>query len=251
MFPVEDGIHVNHHILPIFVGRHHANDLKLVSFEGTGFVIAPGVLVTCWHCVAAKLPKDQFYAAIVQLEDSSGYRAVYLRDITRHSDGLDLAVAKVEHAPPTLLTLASKAVRMGTSVLSWGYPLATFNIGPDGAKTFILNPRHLEGYVTRAFKDEDRGLGPADAYELDMPTPEGLSGAPLIKMGTSEVVGVVYGTNEVGLIKHFERIDEEGRREPEIQRVVTFGLAHYTASLHSLRGPATDGLPLAEYINKT
>jgi hypothetical protein len=85
-----------------------------------------------------------------------------------------------------------------------------------------------------------------EAYELDMPTPEGLSGAPLIRMGSKEVVGVVYCTNEVALIKQFEQVDEDGRREPEIHRVVSFGLAHSTSSLHSLSGPATGGIPLGQ-----
>jgi hypothetical protein len=137
---------------------------------------------------------------------------------------------------------------MGASVVSWGYPLSKFQQRADGGRTFILDPRYLEGYVTRPFQDDDRGFGVTQAYELDMPTPEGLSGAPLLKMGTTEVVGVVYGTNEVAIIKHFERVDEEGRREPEVQRVVTFGLAHHTSSLHSLRGPATGDVPLGHYL---
>jgi hypothetical protein len=62
---------------------------------------------------------------------------VFLREITRHPDGPDLACAKVEHWPPKLMTLADKALRMGASVISWGYPLPRLNIGPDGTKMLL------------------------------------------------------------------------------------------------------------------
>lgn len=139
---------------------------------------------------------------------------------------------------------------MGADVTSFGYPYSNFVQRTDNTVTLMLEGRYLQGYVTRAFRDQDRGFGPTEAYELDMPTPEGLSGAPLLRMGTAEVIGVIYGTSEVALIKHFEKIDNDGRREPEVQRIVTFGLAHYTTALHTLSGPATHGFPLLEYLRK-
>jgi hypothetical protein len=44
VFPVEDGIIVNRHILPIFVGRYVGDEFTPVSCEGSGFVIAPGII---------------------------------------------------------------------------------------------------------------------------------------------------------------------------------------------------------------
>jgi hypothetical protein len=248
MFPVDEGVNFGAYVLAIIIGRNGPDGFLPVSFEGTGFVIAPGLLVTCWHCVRTPPPANHLYAVIVERDDGMGYRGVFLTHISQHPAGLDLAIARIDHRPAEFFSLADKGLQAGTRVFSWGYPLSRVRRLPDGGTTFMLEPRHLEGYVIRPFRDEDRGCGITEAYELDMPTPEGLSGAPLIRMRSREVVGVVYGTNEVALIKQFERVDEDGRREPEIHRVVSFGLAHSTSSLHSLSGPATEGIPLGQYM---
>jgi hypothetical protein len=82
-----------------------------------------------------------------------------------------------------------------------------------------------------------------------MPAPGGLSGAPLLKKPSHEVVGVIYGDHDVGTIDQLARIDPAtGERTPEVQRVVTFALAHFTETIKNLQGVATDSLPLAEYL---
>ena len=82
-----------------------------------------------------------------------------------------------------------------------------------------------------------------------MPPPAGLSGAPLIKLRTHQVVGVVYGSNDVGSIDHFASVNPEtGYVEPEVQRIVSFVLAHHTEVIWSLRGVATEHQPLIEYL---
>jgi hypothetical protein len=247
MFPLEDGTYFGAHVLPIIIGKDSPDGFLPVSFEGTGFVVAPGLLVTCWHCVKTPPIAGHKYAVVVEQENGQGYLGVPLSQISQHPAGIDLAISRIDHRPPRFFTLADRGLLSGTRVFSWGFPLSMVQRLANGRMNFRLEPRHLEGYVVRPFKDEDRGYGITDAYELDMPTPEGLSGAPLIRMGSKEVVGVVYGTNEVALIKHFERVSEDGSREPEIQRVLSFGLAHSTSSLHSLSGPATEGVPLGQY----
>jgi hypothetical protein len=62
---------------------------------------------------------------------------------------------------------------------------------------------------------------------------------------------VIYGSNDVQKIEEFARVDPEtGERTPELTRIFSFGLAHYTTSLQELVGDATDGLPLLEYIRR-
>lgn len=248
--PIAPGLTLDDHIVPIIIGRDGSDGFRPVSFEGTGFVVAPGVLVTCWHCVSAVPPPEERYAAVLPRPGESGYKAAFIGNVSQHPSGIDLALASIDHRPTTLLSISAMAMRMGADVTSFGYPYSNFVRRTDSTLTLMLEGRYLQGYVTRAFRDQDRGFGSTEAYELDMPTPEGLSGAPLLRMGTAEVIGVVYGTSEVALIKHFETIDNYGRREPEVQRIVTFGLAHYTTALHTLSGPATNGVPLLEYVRK-
>lgn len=44
-------------------------------------------------------------------------------------------------------------------------------------------------------------------------------------------------------------MDEEGKRTPEAQRIVSFAVAHHTDSLLSLSGAATSGRTLREYLS--
>lgn len=233
-------------IVPILTVHGPRDDLRIDSVEGTGFFPVPRVFVTCWHCVA----RPRGYVAMVRIPGSERYSLWPLLDITRHPNGCDLAVARVAltHTRPLALSIADSEALAGTEVWSYGYPFSTLLRGMDGENVLHWGGRYLQGYITQGFHDEDRGYGTTMAYELDMPTPAGLSGAPLLKRNTREIIGVVYGMNDVALMEHFSQIDQEGNRLPEIQRVVSFGLAHHTANLQSLAGPATNGKPLAEYI---
>jgi hypothetical protein len=77
-----------------------------------------------------------------------------------------------------------------------------------------------------------------------MPAPAGISGAPLIR-GTRSVVGVVFGTNDVATVESLAQVDPDtGKREPEVLRVVSFGLAHVTATLWEASSTATGGGPI-------
>ena len=240
---------VDKDVLPIFVMTKEDPSLPL-SFEGTGFVLGNGLLVTCWHCVAATLPDDQVYAVAFE-QETGKYSMASLDDIEQDPSGVDLATARVALRSTLGLTIPDNDLAYGTDVWTFGYPLTERRPLSDGQQSFQLAGRYLQGYVMRSFYFDAPNGARVLSYELDMPTPEGLSGAPLVRVGTKQVYGVVYGTNEVALIDQTAFVDpESGRREPEIQRLVTFGLAHYTQSLRALCGAATKGLPLHDFLTK-
>jgi hypothetical protein len=148
------------------------------------------------------------------------------------------------------LVLSRMPTLRGENVESYGYPLMPPPVtDPEtGRLVFDLTgPRLLKGYVMRNFEYRPPGRSGVASSELDMPAPEGLSGAPMVRADTAEVLGVIYGVNEVAKIDSLAYVDERtGERRPEIQRLVTFGLAHYTEPLWQASGPATDGRPLQE-----
>ncbi|HMF55558.1 MAG TPA: serine protease [Pyrinomonadaceae bacterium] len=242
-----DRITVDQDILPLFVVKS-TDPAELVSFAGTGFLIAPRILVTCWHCVKNMLPEGCRYAA-VRSNGAGGHQALHLAHIEQDKQGSDLATAHIEASPTLGLKVAEGDVAVGTDVFSYGYPLTDVGRRAAGGMQFTLHARYLRGYVMRAFWYEHPQFGRVASYEVDMQTPEGLSGAPLIRRGSWDVVGVVYGTNEVASIAEFARHDPEtDERTPELQRIVGFGLAHYTGTLHSLRTEATRDLPLSQFL---
>lgn len=242
------GMVMGRDVLPIFV-IPKADPINPVSFQGTGFLIGLGLMITCWHCVREALPADQDYAVGVKSDDHDTYDSYVLSDISQDENGTDLATARVNLQPHLPLVLDNSTVQTGSDVLTYGYPLTDSQLIQNGQIDFILNPRYLQGYVTRSFWYQPPEFGKVKSYELDMLTPAGLSGAPLIRLRTHQVVGVIYGSNDVGSIDQFASVNPEtGQREPEVQRIVSFGLAHHTETINNLIGAATKNQPLSHYL---
>lgn len=215
------------------------------SFTGTGFLIGRNVLVICWHCVSAELEDDDTYAVAVPWSESqkrsgeappdSTYYVKNLHDIQRDPSGADLATARVGLDPVGLSLGADDSLALGTDLWTFGYPLTDDLPHQQSGRSISLNARFLKGYLTRDFWNEVPVFGRTATYELDMPSPKGLSGAPLVKHGSFEVVGVIYGAKSAGNMAQLEKL-------------TTFAVAHMGRTLRNLRGIATQGRPLAEYL---
>lgn len=235
-------------ILPIFVVAQD-RPIGVSAFCGTGFLVSDELLVTCWHCVAAALPAGHRFAAAYLDPATNRYRAVYLDDVAEDSNRADLATARLPLKREFCLELGTGDHSYGSDVWSFGYPLTEAQRTDGQLANFTLHGRYLQGYVMRSFFYNHPSRGRIASYELDMPTPAGLSGAPLVRLGSRAVVGVVYGTHDVSTIEERASVNPEtGERSPEVHRVVSFGLAHFTQSLLSVTGPATDNLPLADFL---
>jgi len=229
---------VAHDVLPLFAVQRKGEPSKPVAFCGSAFLIAPNLLITCHHCVRDKLPPDQGYAAVQQTPDGVPI-AGFLENITQHPGGHDLVIANVPFAPVLGFELARDVAVTGGDVFGYGYPLTDTKDSPQGL-TFVLNARYLQGYVMRRFFYDHQKYVPTPVYELDMPAPEGLSGAPLVLLRTRRVVGVVFGTHDVGVIEERSYVDQAtGQRTPELQRIVSFSLAHHLDVVSTLLVPGT------------
>jgi len=113
-----------------------------------------------------------------------------------------------------------------------------------------LGPRYLEGYVTRTFVYPEGPGGPSPAHELDIQVPGGLSGAPVFFQGTDAILGVVFHAHEVETVETFSSVVAvTGKREPEIVRVIYFGLAYPLDTILELRGPVTNDRPPREVLS--
>lgn len=239
--------HLDVDILPIFVVTK-TTPAKIISNEGTGFLIAPNLFITCWHCIRKPLEENQTYA--VNREQKAQLFPLF--NIQQDSNNTDLATANVAMMPEAEFVLAEKDVYEGTDVHSFGYPLMDFELNEETGEKFpAIDFRLLKGYITRNFWRDDPSFGRRNAYELDMPTPEGLSGSPLFKSGSREILGVVFGYNDVALIEYLGQFDHEtGKREPDVQKIYHFGLAHNTETLKNLTTNATRNLPLHAYLKE-
>jgi|GEM_PF-5487821 len=238
-------------ILPIFKTTK-TKPYDLISFQGMGFIIAPNVFLTCWHCVDDPLRDNEQYAALVVKEDGSDHTVIHLSNIEKDTNGKDLATANHDYIPSEyVLKLGLNDAAFGKEIWTYGFPLTTPERLPDGGMIFNVPPQFLKGYIIRNLTFNQPGFGNTKSYELDLQVPKGLSGAPLMILGDSIVIGVIYSSNDVATIEHIGSIDPETQsREPEIQRIISFGLAHYTENLLLVRGKATENVSLIDYCKK-
>ena len=248
-----DRYSVDRDILPIFVVTSREAGQRLVSFQGTGFLIGKQVFVTCWHCVDTPLPNDRFYAVLVKAGQGFNYRAAALIEPEQDCNGTDLATARVNLEPELGLTLADSDAPGLVDVWSFGYPFTTLTEEiPEVGRLPLIEARALKGYIMRSFYYQPPAGELIHSYELDMPAPAGLSGGPVVRIhpvrGARDVIGVVHGSNEVATIAELESVDVRGERRPEVQRISSFALAHHTESLRNLTGKATGGRSLAEFL---
>lgn len=246
-----NGYDADRDTLPIMVVRREGYPTPTAikggyqSFRGTGFLIGRNVLVTCWHCVSAELEEEDMYAVAVPWSEAqmqsgvappdSTYYVLPLHDIQQDPSGADLATARVGLNPVGLSLGDDDSLPLSSDVWTFGYPLTSDLPHQQSGRSITLNGRSLKGYVTRDFWNEVPNFGRTPSYELDMPSPEGLSGAPLVKYSSLEVVGVVYGATSSGNMGQLERL-------------TTFAVAHMGSTLRTLRGIATQGHTLAEYL---
>ena len=229
-------------VLPIFLVEGD----KVHGFYGAGLLLDKGIFITCWHCVSASTSGDKRYVVAIP---STGHECTHidLKNVERDASGADLAIGMVDAVPKLQLVLAPGPFElMGHDVWSFGYPYTDQEPSNSGGYDFTLNGRILRGYVTRTFPYDHPSGQQVESYELDMPAPSGMSGAPLVLRGGLQVTGVVFGTHDV------ETVDAESTAGRRIQttRVVSFGLAHTAKTLLAAITSATNGMPLARFLGQ-
>lgn len=247
---LDGAVTVDRDILPILSFEAKGNVIPR-AYHGTGFLIADELLVTCWHCVRDKLEKGLVYGVAIP-KPNGGYTALQLTDISRDKNGMDLATARVKLNQSLGLSLAETKGRMAASdVWTFGHPYTSRNALDSGEVSFVLDLRYLEGYISQeSYQLNEYGKVPS--YEIDMPAPKGLSGAPLVLRQTTGVLGVIYGHVEYETIDSYRTLDPgTGKMVPEQVKVAHFALAHHVSSLKRLSGKATGGKNLEDYLKGT
>lgn len=246
---MEAGLQPNRSILAIFRGARDGNGAFVpTDFVGTGFLISADLLMTCRHVVSSE---GTYIAA--SRNPGGGYGYHTLTEITPSPDGHDLAIAKIDPPapPPFSLSLAPMAPAIGEDVWTYGYPF-TINLGTETeAPRFQLAGRYMQSYITRIIHLSHMGHENIPTIEIGMAAPQGLSGAPIVRFQSREVVGVVYGNASVATIEEVSSVDPQtGVRTPEVQRVMSFGLCHDIESLWNFRSPLTGGQDLRAFLSR-
>ncbi len=150
--------------------------------EGSGFVVAPGVVVTNAHVIAG-IPNPI-------VEDGIGSHAT---TVVSFDPSYDLAVLRVNDLSEPALSLDASSVPRGTEAAVLGYPGGgPFSVVPAGVMDeFQAQGRDIYG----------QGLTQREVYEVQAVVRPGNSGGPLVEPD-GEVIGVVFSrsttNNDVG-----------------------------------------------------
>ncbi len=139
--------------------------------EGSGFVVAPGLVVTNAHVVAG-IPHPT-------VEDSSG---THDTTVVYFDPSFDLAVLRTNVTEPAL-SLDTQTVARQTQAAVLGYPGGgQFAYGPAGVMAeFEAQGRDIYG----------QGLTVRDVYEIEASVRPGNSGGPLV-LPSGVVIGIVF-----------------------------------------------------------
>jgi S1-C subfamily serine protease len=140
--------------------------------EGSGFVVAPGVVVTNAHVVAG-IPHPT-------VQDSLG---VHDTTVVLFDPSYDLAVMRVSGLRERPLTLDPNDVSRGVPALVLGYP---------GGGPFTAEPAGIMANFPAEGRDiYGQGLTLRDVYEVQSVVRPGNSGGPLVQ-ADGQVIGVVF-----------------------------------------------------------
>jgi hypothetical protein len=216
-----------------------------VGFCGSGFVIHGGILITCRHCLEDyPTAEDEWYGAVFEKPDKSGYGAHKLENVSYDPSGVDLATARTGlMGSPLRLSAGLSGIAHDVGCIGYPGTIGRRTDGLFGQLRFDQQGRWLEGYVTQAFVYERPDHKRIRSWEIDMPAPSGLSGAPVILLRATDnhpvFIGVVYGSHTVP--SDIGSADAMPSGYP-------FALAHFTDSLHALRGDVLGNQTLGEYM---
>ncbi len=219
-------------ILPI-VRLSHGSPPGVIALCGTGFLVAPGILMTCWHCVSGSKDRTDL-GVLVPDRKRQSLQSHRLSAVSQDTAGFDLATARVDLSPRVCLRPVDEEHPAGTEVVTSGYPLLQVTSPGDVARPSDMGGRILQGYVMHCIEYEHPGFRLTPTYELDMLAPGGLSGAPIARRNSDMVVGIIYGSNDVS------------RGE---QRVISIGHAHHLKSIREHATEATGGRTIGDLVD--
>ncbi|MFF4545679.1 trypsin-like peptidase domain-containing protein [Streptomyces sp. NPDC001435] len=182
-----------------------ALDLPEAGSGGTGFVIAPGVVVTCAHVVSGPGGVRGRIGAGAELtltvSDDERYRGV---------NGLDIAFLRfTPQASSAPCALTSPYVEFGDRMWAYGHPRGDYRAGQWAGLEYQGDSRlAFDGAMPMP-----RGYG--------TPVGEGFSGSPVVNERTGAVCGMLARSNKAGSA-HLVPISEVVARCPVPQAPVAW-----------------------------
>lgn len=165
--------------------------------RGTGFAVAPRVVVTNAHVLPPKLDADRRETYAVFTPAERNRMTMRKAELLRRDEDHDLALLRVDGSSLSALKLGhGSAVQEGQAIAFTGYPLVgALGLHPATHRGIVsaIAPVVLPAGSSRELKPEViKRLGkPFDILQLDVTAYPGNSGSPLYAVDTGRVIGVI------------------------------------------------------------
>lgn len=239
-------------IVPI-IAASLAQKPRPLRLLGTAFFIGNArTFLTAWHVIDREIKSAKERGEeVFLLSNSEKLRILSILDIRRANHNADTAVGTVNQDVKSTLSLCNERISFGRDVCAIGYPAHLFQNSPD-LKQFKAPLKFMKRHIyTDIWHTDvwpydylDHAAGPVDFLELSFPIPQGVSGSPLILLGTHTVVGVCVGTTK-GL--QFDSVVEhEEGKQTTIYDVERIGIAHMSNIVADCTFPWLNGIKLKE-----
>ena len=207
---------------------------------GSGFIVAPGKIVTNQHVVA-----DGARFAVLPVRSTQVYEA----KLVWSDPGSDMALLDVPNLPGTPLQLATQAPDKGEKVYAFGFPGASVQMQNGGGIDSSLS----EGIISSAFARRGWGSNASTTINVLQHTAEvspGNSGGPLFD-DCDRVIGIntlISNTNQTSARLSFaSRADELLTRlrqnSPSLALTIAEGACADGKVLGAAATPGADDLP--------
>lgn len=236
---VRNGICAVGYLSVPLVEYQHKAELPLFQVVGTGFLVRETTVITNRHVIEALIerqaelcfPSSQLFLSFV-VPDPSGQLRITVRMI-RHSgvltdESIDVGFVEFrvvnqlhfEGIAP-LQVAASLNLRVSEEVAVFGYPYGTAML-QKGGKIYRWGPVVQQGWISGISPFETSAT--PDEILLDVRTAGGMSGAPIFRPSSGEVIGIHHsgweGTTALG--------------QPINQTLLAGWLAEYDAQLQGV-----------------
>jgi hypothetical protein len=204
---------------------------------GTGFIIAPGVLMSANHVIGVVPAPDELLGLPMVFPDGT----FVFHQITNvfRDPAHDLAVGRVSSWPAeTFIEIEDRdGYRVEEGVASYEYSTTSLVRLPESTSPILdISARSHLGHILRVFSQTDIFPEPTEVLELSFPVLVGASGAPVLNLATGKLVGVVTHNFAEELLP--AQIDTyegpDGRKEERkfyLPYALAVGLPHIRATI--------------------
>lgn len=231
-----------HHVIVPVVSTTPATG-RVHDLWGTGFFVAPGLLMSAKHVLGVTPEEGQALAAVWLQEPTPV--ALPIDDVYL-DPAFDIAVARVSKWPVTghLDLTGTEDLHMNRGVLTTEYSATEQRVPQsDGSTAMHIAANWHQGHIVREYGTEFGHQRLTRCLDVSYPAFKRASGAPVVHADNGEVLGMIVANVQRHLLPaHLERVEHPDGVVEELRYFLPNGQAIRAKHLRATLAVAVDVL---------